>query len=282
MKRILGTKYVLRLRKLKQQKVRQFSLYISDVLSGNVSLAQLQELFVLIQTKQHSIPYRRIGSMWDGGYVVPDDLDGIVACFSPGVANNADFELFFSNLGIQCYLSDYSVPRAPIDNEYVNFTKKFIGANSNEKFITLQSWISSHQMPPGDLILQMDIEGYEWEVLLSTTQELLSIFRIIVIELHNFQEITRVSSYSGMFKAIKNLTANHYVIVTHPNNNEFPIKFKGISIPPVVELTLIRKDRVSELNQIASSPDPYLANNNPKLPPINFDVQEILATMKNY
>jgi hypothetical protein len=137
-------------------------------------------------------------------------------------------------------------------------------------------------MPPGDLILQMDIEGYEWEVLLSTTQELLSIFRIIVIELHNFQEITRVSSYSGMFKAIKNLTANHYVIVTHPNNNEFPIKFKGISIPPVVELTLIRKDRVSELNQIASSPDPYLANNNPKLPPINFDVQEILATMKNY
>ena len=30
-------------------------------------------------------PLIRIGSEFDGGYLVPDDLDGVSACFSPGV-----------------------------------------------------------------------------------------------------------------------------------------------------------------------------------------------------
>lgn len=38
----------------------------------------------------------RIGSSNDGGYLVPDDLDGIKSCFSPGVANNSDFEFDLS------------------------------------------------------------------------------------------------------------------------------------------------------------------------------------------
>jgi hypothetical protein len=34
----------------------------------------------------------RVGGELDGGYLVPDDLDGIVACFSPGVGGSASFE----------------------------------------------------------------------------------------------------------------------------------------------------------------------------------------------
>ena len=34
----------------------------------------------------------RIGGSKDGGYLVPNDLSGIQACFSPGVSDLADFK----------------------------------------------------------------------------------------------------------------------------------------------------------------------------------------------
>ncbi len=34
----------------------------------------------------------RLGPKGDGGYLVPDDLEGIVACFSPGVGSISKFE----------------------------------------------------------------------------------------------------------------------------------------------------------------------------------------------
>ncbi len=38
-------------------------------------------------------PLIRIGAFSDGGYLVPSDLQGIKACFSPGVSQQSSFEL---------------------------------------------------------------------------------------------------------------------------------------------------------------------------------------------
>jgi hypothetical protein len=42
----------------------------------------------------------RLGGPSDGGYLVPDDLDGVVSCFSPGVGEAASFELALAGIGI--------------------------------------------------------------------------------------------------------------------------------------------------------------------------------------
>ena len=42
----------------------------------------------------------RLGSGFDGGYLLPDDLKGIRYCFSPGVSEVADFELDLLDRGI--------------------------------------------------------------------------------------------------------------------------------------------------------------------------------------
>ena len=34
----------------------------------------------------------RLGANADGGYLLPDDLEGVAACFSPGVADCVKFE----------------------------------------------------------------------------------------------------------------------------------------------------------------------------------------------
>ena len=63
----------------------------------------------------------RLGADGDGGYLVPNDLDGIEACFSPGVADTATFEDELVQRGIKSYLADFSVEQAPIANKMISF-----------------------------------------------------------------------------------------------------------------------------------------------------------------
>ena len=51
----------------------------------------------------------RIGPTDDGGYLLPDVLDGIEACFSPGVGTCSDFELACAERGMQVFLADATV-----------------------------------------------------------------------------------------------------------------------------------------------------------------------------
>ena len=52
----------------------------------------------------------RIGSHEDGGYLLPDDLDGIKHCFSGGVGPSSSFEIdLLQRAGIRSFLADASV-----------------------------------------------------------------------------------------------------------------------------------------------------------------------------
>jgi hypothetical protein len=51
----------------------------------------------------------RFGPEGDGGYVIPDDLTGIEACFSPGVSGISGFEMDCAERGMKVFLADQSV-----------------------------------------------------------------------------------------------------------------------------------------------------------------------------
>src|SRR5687768_8728360 len=102
----------------------------------------------------------RIGGNAAGGYLIPDDLDGIEYCFSPGVSSVADFESHLANLRIKSFMTDYSVDAPPVNNPSFIFDKKFLGANDSDTFTTLLSWKEKYlKNYSQDLILQMDVEG---------------------------------------------------------------------------------------------------------------------------
>jgi len=63
----------------------------------------------------------RLGGAGDGGYLVPNDLDGIEYCFSPGVSTTSDFEDVVVNLGIKSFLADYSVDSPAIGRPEFTF-----------------------------------------------------------------------------------------------------------------------------------------------------------------
>ena len=51
----------------------------------------------------------RIGSINDGGYIVPNILEDIKYCYSAGIGFNYDFELELEKKVIKCFMADYSI-----------------------------------------------------------------------------------------------------------------------------------------------------------------------------
>ena len=109
---------------------------------------------------------RRAG---DGGYLVPDCLADISACFSPGVGHTSAFEQELAQRGIRSFLADFSVEKPSTDNPLFSFEKKFVGDVNDDRHIRLEDWVARCAEPASaDLLLQMDIEGAEYQVILDT------------------------------------------------------------------------------------------------------------------
>ena len=220
------------------------------------SYEQIQVLLSLCAPKKTNFPLIRIGSHGDGGYLIPDELQGIVACFSPGVSGNSKFELDLAKKNIPCYLADYSVSKPSVEHPLFHFEKKFLGALNNSIYMTLDKWILDSHVPVGDLLLQMDIEGSEFDVLHQTSSELLRRFRIIVIEFHNLDDMVYRGGYRLMLLTLQKLLTDFEVVHIHPNNSEPVFKYGPFEIPPLLEITFLRRDRMSSITLQKEFPHP--------------------------
>ena len=197
----------------------------------------------------------RIGGANDGGYLLPDDIEGIVACFSPGVGSTATFEEDMIERQVPCFLADASV-EAPFDHALVNFEKKFIGVTHSETATTLDEWVARCAPPEGDLLLQMDVEGAEWPSLLNTTEHTLRRFRIIVMEMHDLDQLLDRVGFSLIGNALDRLLFDFDVVHIHPNNSAGCVNKKEIVLPRVMEATFLRKDRAKSNGFSSQFPHP--------------------------
>ena len=197
----------------------------------------------------------RIGAKGDGGYLVPDDLDGIEYCFSPGVNTISEFENQLADRNIKSFLADFSVESPPIMRPEFTFDKKFLGATDNERFFTLASWKEKYLKGyAGDLILQMDIEGGEYPVILNTSDELLNQFRILVIEFHALDRLFDPFIFGLYSTCFEKLLTSFYVAHIHPNNFYGSVKRGNIEIPRLMEFTFLNKKRVRSSTPAQSFP----------------------------
>lgn len=213
-----------------------------------VTPTNMRDVHTLISTLRPldcGIELIRIGGPGDGGYLIPDDLVGLQYCFSPGVSGTSDFEDHLATLNIKSFLADYSVDSPPISRPEFTFDKKFLGATDHEPFFTLASWKDKYlQGYSGDLLLQMDIEGSEYQVLLSTTDQLLAQFRILVIEFHFLDRLFDQFCFDILSSCFTKILDSFYVVHIHPNNSRGSVRKGDIEVPRVMEFTFINKRRV--------------------------------------
>ena len=226
----------------------------------------------------------RLGGDHDGSYLLPDDLVGIEACFSPGVANRKFFEDELArNYKIKSFMCDYNSDISKFDtaliDKYQTFDKRFLGNKRSDEFISLTNWVKKYSPnTQSDLMLQMDIEGNEYSNILSTSEDIIKRFRIIIVELHFLNVFKDINpnnlgiTTDIINKTLDKLNLNHSCVHAHPNNfrPEFYDNESQLNIPYVIEVTFLRNDRfIGDRNKyfIPDLPNELDISNDPtKLP----------------
>ncbi len=224
---------------------------------------QINKFLIMLRPESQMKDLIRIGSDYDGGYLVPNDLEGIKYCYSPGVSDNSDFEDQLTTHGIECFLADYSVDKPAKDNSLFSFTKKYLGNKNDEQTMRLESWINDNKSD-GEMLLQMDIEGAEYQIILDTPSDTIRKFRILVIEFHGFDTLAKQQSFDLITTSFYKLLRDFRIVHVHANNCCKAVKVGDQQIPPVMEFTFIRNDRFVESDNEISLPHRLDSKNIPK------------------
>jgi hypothetical protein len=220
----------------------------------------------------------RVGGETDGGYVLPDDLEGIAVCFSPGVSDSVQFEEDLERKYlIGSHLADYSVDGPP-PNSYTpkSFLKKFVGTYNSDSIITMSDWINeaTKDSDQGDYLLQMDIEGDEYQTIIATPRDVLEKFRIIVLEIHGFENWADPAFFRHVSSFFDKILMSFTIVHIHANNCCGQSNLSGVIFPNVFEVSLIRNDRILKKNPIGKIDTSLDRINVPKNPPI--DISDFL------
>jgi len=117
-----------------------------------------------------------------------------------------------------------------------------------------------------ELLLQIDIEGSEYEVLLGASDQLLNRSRIIVVEFHKLDQLWNRPFYNIASRVFYKLIQTHSCVHIHPNNSRDSTKIGQIEIPPIMEITFLRNDRVKNPSYINNFPHPLDCDNTKKEP----------------
>lgn len=244
------------------QALRQF-LYSRGYALGRASdISRVRQVLDLVRPERVPLALVRIGPPTDGGYLVPDDFEGIDGVISPGVGDLSEFEYFFAQKGTSCTLIDATVEKPSIAHPGFRFLKKMLGSREDKEFTTLTAIVEESYADSEHLLLQMDIEGAEWAALTATSLEVLKQFRILVVEFHDIAARLRFEdSLQETADLFNRLTQFHTPVHFHPNNYGGGLGIGTEILPDVFELTLLRNDRIGELRGHAPLPHPLDAEN---------------------
>ena len=220
-------------------------------------------------------PLVRLGPAGDGGYLVPDDLDGLAACYSPGVSSESGFEAECARRGMDVFLADASVDGPAEAHPRFHFQKKFVGATTGPGVTTLDDWAAEtgHGARDGadggpDLLLQMDIEGAEYPTLLAASPALMRRFRVIVLELHDLEFLFAAPFHRTFAAFAEKLLSTHVCVHVHPNNVVGSYRKGGLTVPRLAEFSFLRRDRVGGTAPVTALPHPLDAPNVPYRPDV--------------
>ncbi len=193
------------------------------------------------------VPKVRVGGKGDGGYVMLDPgRDGGVA-YSLGVSAASPWDLEMALRGYEVFQFDGTIETPPDTHPSLHFQKVNIVSPEEDgqgKGKSLERLFRElgHEAE-NDIILQMDIEGGEWEVLRNLSEARMRKFRQIIIEFHGLTPTT--GNLPERLGIMRNISRTHRPIHIHLNNYVF-----GHSAPegdllcysPCWEVSYVRAD----------------------------------------
>jgi hypothetical protein len=157
----------------------------------------------------------RIGSKYDGGYIIIDNICEYDVLLSCGIANDDTFEHYFVNkYHKKCFAFDGTINNIPHKNSNIEFIKKNIGISNDNYTTDMTDLIKKYD----NIFLKMDIEGgeYDWINSLSNTE--IEKLKQICIEIHLEHENTNHINIENKLQILQKLSNTHYCVHFHGNN----------------------------------------------------------------
>jgi hypothetical protein len=212
----------------------------------------------------------RIGGHNDGGYLIPSvslDFDGLI---SPGVGDSSKFELEFTQGRIQTVLIDASVTEpSNLPNHFI-FLSKFLSATEGADFISINALVRDYFPRCRNLVLQMDIEGGEYEIFGNLSKSDLEPFGLILVEFHFLEKMRNSRGRDEVLGALELLNQGFILVHTHPNNAGGFFVDRYTKFPRVLETTWARKGSVNVQNGKSKLPHPLDEDNEPLIYQLDF------------
>ena len=234
-----------------------------------------KELFLKLRPVATNLELVRLGGNLDGSYLVPLinlRCDGVI---SPGVGQTYEFEKAIAGNDCRVVLIDGTVDRPQELPPNFIFLQKMLGSSTNslDDEISLKE-LTSNFFPNGkSLVLQMDIEGGEYEVLNSVSEGDLISFALILVEFHHLHKLNKNSAWNSEIKgAIQVLERDFLLIHSHPNNAGGFFLWKFRKYPKVVETSWVRKSLVEDVRGHASLPHPLDRRNDTLAEDLGFPI----------
>jgi len=223
---------------LKEKFLDLFNLYLEKKTSRQDISRLLKKL----------LPYKidydliRLGEDNDGGYLIPNDLSGITKNYTAGIGSLTKFERDLEEkYSIKSNMIDFNeIDKNILPNES-SFLRKKLSLISNTDELSMNDWLDDELK---EIILKMDIEGDEYLNLASISEKNLNKIRILVIEIHGLRNLRNSFFFKTFEKILLKLSNIFYVCHLHVNNSSKVKDIGGYKIPDMLEITLIRKDRV--------------------------------------
>jgi len=227
---------------LKEKFFDVFNLYIEKKTPKNDISRVLKKLLPF--KIEHEL--LRLGDKNDGGYLIPNDFSGINKNYSAGVGELTKFEKDLEErFSIKSNMVDFNHIDPKIFPKNSIFLKKKLGIISSANEIHINDWLMDQD---NEIIFKMDIEGDEYSILNSISEENLYKIRILVIELHDLRHLRNYFFFKTFEKIISRLNNVFYICHLHANNSSKIKNIGGFNVPDMLEMTLIRKDRIKNFS----------------------------------
>jgi hypothetical protein len=205
----------------------------------------------LLEPNFFKLDKKTLGRPGDGTYILPVKLiENNPTLISLGIADDISFEEDFLKHypGSKVLAFDPSIDALPSNSSQISFESKGIAGrySTRKKHITLDSVINKLPNLNTDIILKIDIEGWEWNIFENFDFKNYKI-PVIVIEFHF---LSMNSIYEWLFfpfyfykryKILKKVLKKYFIMHLHANNYGYT-SFKDFTFPWLCEMTLIKKE----------------------------------------
>lgn len=184
----------------------------------------------------------RVGGDGDGGYVMINDFDTSSSVYSYGIGEDVTFENWIAKKCNNVYCYDHTIDELPANrSDKLRFIRIGIADTDNleENVMTLESAVYLNgDLQVDNLLLKMDVEGAEWDVLDNIKNDVLNQFKQITLELH---DLTNVIHKDKVIRVLEKLNKTHQVVWVHANNTLGIEKGTKTFLPPLLEITYVRR-----------------------------------------